>query len=48
LSWWRLVISALTRLKQEDYKFEASLDYIVKPCLRKEVSKMEETKVIKS
>jgi hypothetical protein len=42
------IIPNFRRKKQEDYKFEASLDYIVKPCLRKEVSKMEETKVIKS
>jgi hypothetical protein len=25
---------ALRRLRQEDYKFKASLDYIARPCLK--------------
>jgi hypothetical protein len=29
------VISALRRLEQKDLKFEASLVYIVEPCLKK-------------
>jgi hypothetical protein len=28
-------ISVLGRLKQEDYKFEANLDYTARPCLKK-------------
>jgi hypothetical protein len=34
--WWGTPVSpALRRLKQEDHKFKATLDYIVRPCLRK-------------
>jgi hypothetical protein len=31
------VIPALGRLRREDYKFEVSLGYIVKPCLKKTI-----------
>jgi hypothetical protein len=29
------VIPALRRLRKEDCKFKASLDYLVRPCLKK-------------
>jgi hypothetical protein len=35
LKWCTSVIPALGRLRQEGLEFEASLVYIVKPCLKK-------------
>lgn len=34
-------ISALRKLRQEDYMFESSLCYIVKPCLKKQNQRQE-------
>jgi hypothetical protein len=34
--WFTPVIPGLGRLKQEDHKFKVSLDYKVRPCLKKE------------
>jgi hypothetical protein len=47
------IIPALGKLRQEDYNFEASLDYIVpgeprlhyKPCLKKKKKKKPEQKL---
>lgn len=33
--WSRPIIPALGRLKQEDWEFEANLDYTVRACLKK-------------
>jgi hypothetical protein len=33
--WYTPVVPALRRLRQENCEFQASLDYIVKPCLKK-------------
>jgi hypothetical protein len=39
-TWWHMpIIPALGRLKQEDHKFEASLGYIVRSCLKKKKNK---------
>jgi hypothetical protein len=38
------IIPALERQKQEDHKFEASLGYIARPCL-KQTNKKIETRV---
>jgi hypothetical protein len=39
------VIPALRRLRQEDHKFEASLNNRVKPCLKKKKKKKTERKL---
>jgi hypothetical protein len=39
LWWYRPVVSALRRLKQEAQELEASLDYITRPCLKRNNSK---------
>jgi hypothetical protein len=41
-----LVISALGRLKQEDHEFEASVGYVVKPCLKQEQQKKDFSSLI--
>jgi hypothetical protein len=33
------IISALRRLRQKDQEFKASLDYIIRPCLKIEINK---------
>jgi hypothetical protein len=36
-AWWHTpVITALKKPRQEDYKFQTNLGYIVRPCLRKQ------------
>jgi hypothetical protein len=41
--WWYIpVIPALRRLKQEECGFQASLDFIMKPCLKKIKKKKKE------
>jgi hypothetical protein len=34
--WHQPEISAFRRLRQEDHMFEANLNYLVRPCLKKE------------
>lgn len=42
LVWWhRLVISALGRLRQGDYEFQASLCWGIRPCLKEPKSDIE-------
>jgi hypothetical protein len=41
LWWYTSIISALKRVRQEDLKFEASLEYIARPCLKKPKNKIE-------
>jgi hypothetical protein len=41
--WWYMsIIPALGRLRQEDHELEASLGYIVRPCLKKRKRKKSE------
>jgi hypothetical protein len=40
--WFTPVIPSLGRLKQEDHKLEASLDYIGRPCLKTKKKEEEE------
>jgi hypothetical protein len=35
VGWYMTVIPALRRLRQKDWKFEDSVDYIARPCLKK-------------
>jgi hypothetical protein len=35
------IIPALERVRQEDLEFEASLDFIGRPCLKKEKKKIQ-------
>jgi fumarate reductase subunit C len=47
--WWCiLVILALGKLREEDRKFEASLDYKARPCLRKKRNEKKKKKKKKS
>jgi hypothetical protein len=39
------IITGLGRLRQEDSKCEASLDYTARPCLKKSKKKIKEKKI---
>lgn len=41
-------ISVCWRLRQEDYKFQPSLDHVVRPCLRKGFGAGEEERIQKN
>jgi hypothetical protein len=43
--WYILVIPALGRLRQDHLEFEASLSYIVRPCLKNTKKKKIERKL---
>jgi hypothetical protein len=41
LTWWHMpAILALSRLRQENYEFKASLSYIARPCLNNKQTKV--------
>jgi hypothetical protein len=40
--WWRMpIIPALEQLREEDLNFKASLRYVEKPCLKKNVEYLQ-------
>jgi hypothetical protein len=42
--WYKPIIPALKRLRQQDCGFQVSLGYIVRPCLKKERKKERKKK----